>query len=155
MSGAVHTPESPESRPRASGAPSHTLVAALSSALVRRLEDLKTRLGAGRGHLIWIFSSVALLSGFGFKLKLNFYRCARGVPFLVQAISCLWFLPCSEACARYLPLASPSRAGAGHSVGALRAYPAMANACFSRGPLGRIGRLLRSSQPHEPVGNWT
>ena len=37
MSGAVHAPESPERRPWALGAPSHILVAALSSALVRRL----------------------------------------------------------------------------------------------------------------------
>ena len=64
------------------------LVAALSSVLVRRLEDQKTRLGAGRGHLLWISSSVALLSGFGFRLKSSFCRCVRGVYFLVQAISC-------------------------------------------------------------------
>ena len=49
------------------------LVAALSSALVRRLEDQKTRLGAGRGLLLWISLSVALLSGSGFELKLSFY----------------------------------------------------------------------------------
>ena len=62
---------------------------------MRRLEDPKTRLGAGRGLLLWISLSVALLSDSGLKLKLNFYRCARGVPFLVRAISRLvdlvWF----------------------------------------------------------------
>ena len=71
------------------------LAAALRSALVRRLEDQKTRVGAGRGLLLWISLSVALLSGSGLKLMLDFYRCVRGVPFLVRAVSCLldlvWF----------------------------------------------------------------
>ena len=66
------------------------LVAALSSALVRRLEDPKTRLGAGRGLLLWISLSVALLSGSGFKLKLNFYRCARGCLFSFELFLAFW-----------------------------------------------------------------
>ena len=83
------------------------LVAELSSALVRRLEDPKTRLGAGRGHFLWIFSSVALLSGFGFKLKSSFCRCVRGVHFLVQSD----FLPSGSCLVLELTLAaSPSRA---------------------------------------------
>ena len=59
------------------------------------LEDPKTGLGAGRGLLLWISLSVALLSDSGLMLKLNFYRCARGVPFLVRAVfrllDLVWF----------------------------------------------------------------
>ena len=83
------------------------LVAALSSALVRRLEERKTRLRAGRVHLLWISSYVALLSGFGFKLKSSFLLMHAGVYFLVQAI----FLPSGSCLILELTLAaSPSRA---------------------------------------------
>ena len=87
------------------------LVVALSSVLVRRLEDPKTRQGVGRGLLLWVSLSVALLSGSGFKLKPNFYRCARGVPFLVQAISCFLNFVLTGTHVHRLPLMSPSRAG--------------------------------------------
>ena len=57
------------------------LVAAVSSTLVRRHEDPKTRLGAGRGLLLWISLSVALLSGSGLKLKLIFLSMRAGGTF--------------------------------------------------------------------------
>src|SRR3954463_2579044 len=86
------------------------LVAALSSTLVRRLEDQKTRLGVGRDLLLWISLSVALLSGSGFELKLIFYRCARGGLFLVRAIPCLLDLVLSGTHVHRLPLTISSRA---------------------------------------------
>ena len=106
MSGAVHAPESQECRPRASGAPSHILVAALSSALVRRLEDQKTRLGVGRGHLLWISLSVALLSGSGFKLKPSFFDARGGCLFSFEQFLAFWI----SFCLGLMSVAFPSRA---------------------------------------------
>ena len=82
------------------------LVAALSSTLVRRLEDQKTRLGAGRGLLLWISLSVALLSGSGFELKLSFYRCARGSLFSFEQFLAFWI----SFCLGLTSVAFPSRA---------------------------------------------
>ena len=82
------------------------LVAALSSALVRRLEDQKTRLGAGRSLLLWISLSVALLSGSGFELKPNFYRCARGSRFSFEQFLAFWI----SFCLGLMSIAFPSRA---------------------------------------------
>ena len=133
------------------------LVAALSSALVRRLEDPKTRLGARRGLLLWISLSVALLSGSGFKSKLNFYRCARGVPFLVRAISCLLDLVLSGTHVHRLSLTSSSRAG----LRKVHAHQARASSALGahllRGPLKRgdkLRRILRNSSPHDPALSW-
>ena len=50
---------------------------------------------------------MALLSDSGLKLKLNFYRCARGVPFLVRAISCLLNLAWFGTQVRRLSLVTP------------------------------------------------
>ena len=97
-------------RPGVSGVPASgplpRLVAALSSALVRRLEDQKTRLGAGRGLSFRNSFSVALLSGFGFKLKLIFYRCARGCLFSFEQFLAFWI----SFCLGLMSVAFPSRA---------------------------------------------
>ena len=82
------------------------LVAALSSALVKRLEDQMTRIGAGRGLSFWISFSVALLSGSGFKLKSSFYRCARGCLFSFEQFLAFWI----SFCLGLTSVAFPSRA---------------------------------------------
>ena len=133
------------------------LVAALSSALVRTLEDSKIRLGAGRGLLLWISLSVALLSGSGFELKPNFYLCARGEPFLVLAISCLLDLVLSGTHVHHLSLTSSSRAGRCEA----RAHQARANtatgAHLSWGPFRRgdeLRKVLRNLTCCSPARSW-
>ena len=130
------------------------LVAALSSALVRRLEDLKTRLGAGCDLLLWISLSVALLSGSGFKLKLNFYRCVRGVAFLVRAISLLLDLIWFGTHVHRLSLTSSSRAGPRKAHARQACASVAAGAHLLRAPLRRgdkLHRILRSSSLHDPA----
>ena len=125
---------------------------------IRRVEELKTRLGAGRGLLLWISLSVALLSRSGFKLKLIFYRCARGVPFLVRAISRLLDLFGLGLTSIAFPSQSSSRAGPRKAHTRQARASTAPGAHLLRGPLKRgdkLSRILRNPSPHDPALSWS
>ena len=129
------------------------LVATLSSMLVRRLEVPKTRLGAGRGLLLWISLSVALLSDSGLKLKLNFYH-ARGGAFSCSSR----FLPSgSHLVWDSRPSPFPRKLLASRIVQSTRSSSTRntaPGAHLLRGPLeqgDKLCRILRNPSPHDPA----